>query len=168
MGVEIAARAQHGRGALGSPRGLDRTGRFVSGDRRCRAIRLGTRLETSRSHSDQAHWRRNPVPAGLGARKAPRLEDDPEASLTNTPRRDECRVVASVGSKKQQVRATLQKAARRFVRIERKAWSRSANEARNARLSPERRCHGPSNPLCEVQSSTKICKNFEPHPSTGS
>jgi hypothetical protein len=78
-----------------------------------------------------------PLVWALGKRLV--IEDDPDASPTNTPRRVECRVVAYVGSKKQQVRATLQKAARRFVRIERKAWSRSANEARNSKLTPERR-----------------------------
>ena len=35
--------------------------------------------------------------------------------------------------------AALKKAAERIVRLQRRAWSRAANEARNAKLSPERR-----------------------------
>jgi hypothetical protein len=57
------------------------------------------------------------------------IEDDPEAAAP--PRRNEKRGAAYVGS--------LKKAAERIVRLQRRAWSRAANEARNAKLSPERR-----------------------------
>jgi hypothetical protein len=54
------------------------------------------------------------------------------------PRRNESGV-AYVESRKQQTHASLKKAAERLVRLQRRAWSRAANETRNAKLSPERR-----------------------------
>jgi hypothetical protein len=76
-----------------------------------------------------------PLVWALGKRLV--IEDDPEAPAL--PRQNEKRGVAYVGSRKHQTHASLKKAAERIVRLQRRVWSRAANEARNSKLSPERR-----------------------------